>query len=174
MLWTWWMACSSIHSASDAPFALEKIRASLWAVDEAQAFSTAILLLSSERVDCNEVEGKTGQEVLDSTAVAGTGLLFVLSADVPGSALDWAGTYTAYGAYSPDADGDGYRELYVAGVQDGWLYENYDETSWLRIDEIDGERVRGEFWHPWWWGKVKADVCGTWEGTDYGTYYYTY
>jgi hypothetical protein len=167
----WWVVLASgcgggVHTSKDAPFDVKAVKSAIWSEggeNDAQ-YQSALLLLSTEKIECGAVEGKPVSEVLDELTRAGSGLWFGFEQVVAdgGAALEWTGTWMADGDL-PGSEIWGYRSIEANAFETGVIYGlPSDDGPWVRLDEVEGEGVKGEFWTPFWRGRFDAESCGAW------------
>lgn len=175
---------STVESESDAPFPLDRVRATLWGVgpeNDAEE-GAALLLLSDSEKSCSDMSSAPLGDDVDFDSLfgfidQGSGLMFMLKYEdyasgdsEPASASDanYEGLWTGL-MYRSSADSQMSRNLYALGFSDGFVflidgyYGYLGSDTWLRVDELSGSTVSGTYHTVWWKGDFEAEYCGAWE-----------
>ncbi len=158
------VACGSVQTHSLAPFALDNPRSMLWSEleDDGSNEGAALVVLSSEKIDCATVVDKPFNEAIFDGTRSGTGVVVLFTQSTnQGSLPAWEGPWTRLGAVVPSEakPNAGHRRMELLGFADGLLYEVPFEGMQAELSDVD-DVVRGAFDSQWWSGGFKADRCG--------------
>lgn len=160
---------ADVSEDSHAPWSMDGLRTALFVgeIDEDGEYGEAYILLSTEELDCDDMEDDDFEELFYGSSDAGTGLLIVLRYDDDDDSLDddasaFEGLYL--GGYSYSYEEEVSRASMIAAFNDGYLYligGYYGGGSWVRIDDAgeEGDHVKGEFYTTFWWGDFSATNC---------------
>lgn len=149
--------------------------------DYSRAWGTGTLfLVDSEELDCDTLLSESWLE--DGAEKVGNGLIIAVSYydsaygdEELEQDLGFEGLYL--GGESSKIDTGADREMYIYAIYDGYMsplsfyYFSLDPT-WVRIDSVDKDAVKGEFYTETWEGDFNALNCGTleepyWADTGY-------
>jgi hypothetical protein len=180
-------------STTAAPWEMGDLSNAVWVTDpdNDRRDGNAVLILSSNPLDCDTVTEVDDEWEMVQTLGEGNGLMFffeydnyqtggggdddveeeVLDDQAPSPAdpgEDWEGLWM--GGYGMAADESVQRSMASLAFHDGFVYvlDYYGGGSWLRIDTMTDGAPAGEYNAVYWTGTFAAENCGEWQEYNYG------
>ena len=156
---------AEFESTADAPFDISGVKSALFAADSTSdaRFAGAVLLLGTDKVGCEALQGITYESDAAGLMGDGSGLIAVFDhedydADRGGPAPDWQGKWTS----GADAGGvEQHRALTLTVFEEGSVVEEaLGAGGSVDLDTFDAKHVEGSFVHDYWTGTFRADNCG--------------